>query len=302
MSHHKCIGSNYIGLASRFDVPKQFISWGSVFPEYKPVTFNDPSFLSTRPPAWADSMDVKTIDFTKRAIYGELSFSDGVPLNPVGRTGVVGRGVLGKWGPNSAGDPLFTKWKRDANGEIVKINNKPVLMFVAIERVDGGDGGDARFALPGGMVDYGESISQTILREFNEEALGGLQTEEVKKITIQLEKMMKEHGKVIYRGYVDDRRNTDNSWMVTTCINVHDETGHVFDKFPLKGGDDAKKAFWMEYHPLLENFTLYASHADWVKSAYDSITREPEEKTWWDYLFNIMTNYLPCRIFAGTDL
>lgn len=33
------------------------------------------------------------------------------PLNPVGRTGLIGRGVLGKWGPNHAADPIVTRWK-----------------------------------------------------------------------------------------------------------------------------------------------------------------------------------------------
>jgi len=295
MSHSKCIGNSYIGVASRFDVPEKFISWKTVFPEYQPFNYNDPSFTSSNPPVWADSMDVKTVDFTKRTVYGTLTFRDGVPINPVGRTGVTGRGVLGKWGPNSAGDPLFTKWKRDEKGNIMKINGKPILMFVAIERADGGDGGNARFALPGGMVDYGESISMTILREFNEEALGGLQTEEIINITSQLAKMMKENGKVIYRGYVDDRRNTDNAWMVTTCINVHDESGQVFDRFPLKGGDDAKQAFWMEYHPSLENFTLYASHADWVRTAYDNMVSDEVQKSWWERFLEMMNNYITCR-------
>ena len=83
--------------------------------------------------------------------------------------------------------------------------------------------------------------------------------------------------------------------MVTTCIHVHDETGNVFDKFPLKGGDDAKQAFWMEYHPSLENFTLYASHADWVRSAYDSIVNEIVIKSGWKRFLEMINNYITCR-------
>lgn len=33
------------------------------------------------------------------------------PLNPLGRTGLSGRGVLGRWGPNHAADPIVTRWK-----------------------------------------------------------------------------------------------------------------------------------------------------------------------------------------------
>lgn len=29
--------------------------------------------------------------------------------NPAGRTGITGRGVLGRWGPNHAADPVTTR-------------------------------------------------------------------------------------------------------------------------------------------------------------------------------------------------
>lgn len=32
--------------------------------------------------------------------------------------------------------------------------------------------------------------------------------------------------KQIYKGYVDDPRNTDNAWMETEAVNYHDETGN----------------------------------------------------------------------------
>jgi len=30
--------------------------------------------------------------------------------NPVGRTGIRGRGCLGRWGPNHAADPIVTRF------------------------------------------------------------------------------------------------------------------------------------------------------------------------------------------------
>lgn len=52
----------------------------------------------------------------------------------MGRTGMIGRGCLGRWGPNHAADPVVTRWQRDAAGRIVHIDRLPVLEFVAILR------------------------------------------------------------------------------------------------------------------------------------------------------------------------
>lgn len=32
----------------------------------------------------------------------------------------------------------------------------------------------------------------------------------------------------VYKGYVDDPRNTDNAWMETVAVNFHDEKGLSF--------------------------------------------------------------------------
>ena len=50
----------------------------------------------------------------------------------------------------------------------------------------------------------------------------------------------------MYRGYVDDPRNTDNSWMETVAYNFHDETGEALGAFKLHAGwyiDRIKKIF-----------------------------------------------------------
>ncbi len=57
---------------------------------------------------------------------------------------MIGRGLLGKWGPNHAADPVVTRWKRTEDGERVMLHDKPCLEFVAIKRGDTGE-----WALPG---------------------------------------------------------------------------------------------------------------------------------------------------------
>ena len=58
-----------------------------------------------------------------------------------------GRGLLGRWGPNHAVDPIVSRWQRDGKGEKVLMEGKPVLEFVAIKRKDTGD-----WAIPGVSV------------------------------------------------------------------------------------------------------------------------------------------------------
>ena len=65
--------------------------------------------------------------------------------NPIGRTGITGRGLLGRFGPNHAADSIITRWEHDSSGEILKINGKPVLEFIAIKRQDGNE----VWAIPG---------------------------------------------------------------------------------------------------------------------------------------------------------
>ena len=72
---------------------------------------------------------------------------DGRPLNPKGRTGLRGHGVLGKCGPNHAADCIVSRFH---NGQ---------LQFIAIQRRDTGE-----WAVPGGMVDSGESALQAAQR------------------------------------------------------------------------------------------------------------------------------------------
>ena len=55
-----------------------------------------------------------------------------------------GRGLLGRWGPNHAVDPIVSRWQRDGKGEKVVMEGKPILEFVAIKRKDTGD-----WAIPG---------------------------------------------------------------------------------------------------------------------------------------------------------
>lgn len=126
-----------------------------------------------------------------------------IDRNPVGRTGLRGRGLLGRWGPNHAADAIVTRWLVDEmNGKPVlnRDTNRPILQFVGIQRRHGNE-----WAIPGvgfigilslfldllfkclckGMVDAGEDPDHAAQREFLEETLNSdeLSKEELDKAT-----------------------------------------------------------------------------------------------------------------------
>lgn len=72
-------------------------------------------------PVW-NSLDGKV---DRRSFTGNYDLdSERRPLNPYGRTGIVGRGLLGRWGPNHAADPIVTKWKRTTDKLIAQRDGK----------------------------------------------------------------------------------------------------------------------------------------------------------------------------------
>jgi len=270
MVHLKCRSNYYpFGGIKRLVFADNLVPWNAAFNDYNPVEYNSPSLLNK---PWSDphiddpnfhpiwnELDGKV---NRKSHTGSYIISEGRPLNPKGRTGLKGRGVLGRWGPNHAADPVVTRWKLsdDGKNQMDPSTNLPILQFCAIQRRDSNE-----WALPGGMVDPGEQVSVTLQREFMEEALNSLES-----TPAQLEKDKKmvaaffSSGYEVYKGYVDDPRNTDNAWMETIAVNFHDEDGTLVGKFPLQAGDDAKSVQWMD---IDQSLGLYASHSYFIQTA-----------------------------------
>ncbi|XP_045773258.1 ADP-ribose pyrophosphatase, mitochondrial [Maniola jurtina] len=266
--HYKCRSPIYPrSNVERFPVPDEKVPWSSEFKEYKPSNYTSPT-IEGKP--WADR-EIGNPAFTpkwndidgnvnRKSYMGIYQIKDSFPLNPVGRTGICGRGVLGRWGPNHAADPVVTRWK--------KLDNKEsVLQFIAIKRRDTGE-----WALPGGMVDPGEKVAATAIREFQEEAMNSFEaTEDEKDQWKEKFHNFFSDGIEIYSGYVDDPRNTDNAWMETVAYNFHDETGLIVGAFNLKAGDDAVGVRWVD---ITADLNLYASHKDIVNAVLKKHTEK----------------------------
>jgi ADP-ribose pyrophosphatase len=189
--------------------------------------------------------------YTANVVFqNEGKWADPSDINAVTRQFVTstrdgeGRGRLGKWGRNQAGDALLTS--------IDPVTLR--LQLLVIERKDSG-----QKALPGGMVDDGETITTTVARELFEETGSTLDFDQ---------------STVIYAGIVDDPRNTDNAWMETTVLHKHLTTTERTAMF-LGAGDDASSVNWINIDRELLS-SMYASHGDYVRQALVHLKYVPE--------------------------
>ena len=205
-------GGNPLYLGKRIVVSDKQVPWSFAWPDYNPSDFTaqvviDNSALLSTGHKWADPTELQgpavkkgfsnlLAEVHERTTYiggprgaklaTAISFdaAGGMPLNPRGRTGLSGRGLLGKWGPNHAADPIVTRYNPET-GE---------LQMVAIKRNDTGD-----WAIPGGMVDEGESVTVTFRREFTEEA-GGHMEQGLKARFEELTTELFKNGDPVYCG------------------------------------------------------------------------------------------------------
>ena len=215
-----------------------------------------------------------------------IKFDDNnLPINPIGRTGMYGPGLLGKNGPNQTADPIFTRWAPftllPLKIAIYNIKNLfifdyvdnimihiisilwnifkeiillfPHLQMIAIQRRD-----TEEWAIPGGMVEDGETVSDTLRNEINQEACNNMDSN---NFSVEIDKILdKNNGVIIYRGYVDDPRNTDSRWIETTAVHYHCDC-NLAKEIKLNSGDDAKNVMWLDMTNLVPKYrNLYANH------------------------------------------
>jgi ADP-ribose pyrophosphatase len=236
------------------------VSWSLAEPTYAPVEFTSENVLAADrskvkdgwadPADWTPQLQKEVSARTTNALkVGEkVLMVKGRPRNPIGRTGITGRGLLGKYGPNQAADALVTRF-----------NETGVLQMIAVQRSD-----SRKWAIPGGMVDPKEIARRTACREFFEEAYTS-DTEEQKELKTKLEQLFKTGGSAVYIGYVDDPRNTDISWMETMCFHFHLDDDSLARKMELKAGDDAVNVRWLDVSDADDDFkNLFASHKNMV--------------------------------------
>lgn len=226
---------------ARTPLAEEQVPWDADMPDYQPPFIDMPRGNSSarKPDDYTDPADPNAIERFESLEVAEVQRdANGYPINPVGRTGMAGRGILNKWGPTQAADPIVTR-------------NNPQTGKLEALLIKRGDTGD--LAIPGGKVDPGETPAQAAGRELTEEA-------GARGITIDFS-----DSTVVFAGYVDDPRNTDNAWMESTALHKH-LTPEEAEAVTIEAGSDATEAAWMPVTDELYD-RLYADHGTYLRRA-----------------------------------
>lgn len=194
-------------------------------------------------------VDPHTLDWRLRQARALVPFdldTDGLPLNPHAPHLPAGRGQLRHWGEAVAADAVVIA--------TTVPSGRHVLL---VERGDGHG-----WAVPGGMLDDGETPLQAAVRELEEET--GL-------------RLSSEGFRTGPGRYVPDPRAARHAWMVTVPSVRIMFAGDDGDLPAVAGADDARRAAWIranDYDQMLESLRAYdgcvfASHVDLLRSLLD---------------------------------
>lgn len=231
-------------------VPAGRRCWSVDWPQYTPTDVTPPELLpaalAQHVPDWAEAAATPA-DVTNwparqaRAIIPFELDGEGRPMHPRGRTGRAGRN-LPLWGENHAADPIV----------VAGTGQERRVLLITREDIQ-------QEAIPGGMVDPGESAPHALVRELHEET--GVD--------------LADHTPVILgRDLVDDWRESDEAWVASTsALYVLPATVTAV------AADDALDANWYAFGSLdaldaeitAAGRTLYAAHRPLLQRALDHL-------------------------------
>uniref|UniRef100_A0A5S6QE12 Uncharacterized protein n=1 Tax=Trichuris muris TaxID=70415 RepID=A0A5S6QE12_TRIMR len=177
----------------RLTVSEENTGWHLSLPLYKPEAYSE-TFTGIEE------------DFCKKEA-DSVDQSSSLPLNPLGRTGFGGRGILPCWGSNAIIIPLIMRKKKGQTEVLVDLrawNNGAHL--------------ELPYALEVDVDKYplGRKLTRSLRRAIMQNSSGPKATQVMQSIL----KSSKERQTVLYKAVVPDSVNTDNAWLQSLAF-VH---------------------------------------------------------------------------------
>ncbi|XP_053568855.1 transient receptor potential cation channel subfamily M member 2 [Bombina bombina] len=244
----------------RFPVPDEKVPWEVEFAIYNPPFYTVIRKDKINHDPYTDSLET-LLKNKYNAMDGNINresfcalyvVEDGLPLNPIGRTGLKGRGSLCWLGPNHAMHLIISQWRRNRDGSIGRKKSKKMLEILAIKSTS-----SELWALPGGSLEPGETLPLKIRRI-------------LRPTFIEKFHQMLKRSSEVYKGYVDDPRNTDNAWIETTALSLHynslDDPDFQELHQNIKSHDPESCVRWQVVD---QKIPLYANHKEILQKVVD---------------------------------
>lgn len=242
----------------RLHVKEDQVNWSSEFPDYIPKR----APIAAVGESWTDGADermltkveIAQIKQTRHTYVGwNLCPCTGMPRNPAGRTGWCGRGRLPRFGPNHCVDAVLTRMNHESGAlEVAVIPNTISSRSKRVDSLTRQKSRDSKpesatLSLPGVFIkDADPSKTHATQR--------AIQTKVVAKVSWQMldEIFEEEPPTLVFTGYVDDERNTDNAWIETTALMYSFSTkAHCLEY--LEG---------VKWVPITTDLHLYGNHGE----------------------------------------
>uniref|UniRef100_G1LW30 Transient receptor potential cation channel subfamily M member 2 n=6 Tax=Ailuropoda melanoleuca TaxID=9646 RepID=G1LW30_AILME len=236
---------------TRFPVPNEKVPWDTEFLIYDPPFYTDDRKDKGLVDPVGNALEAlagisyNAVDgpIDRRSFHGLYAVQEGLPLNPMGRTGLRGRGSLGWFGPNHTLQPVITRWRRNQDGAICRKSIKKMLEVLVVKHPL-----SESWALPGGSREPGDMLPRKLKRVLRREFWSSFQN-----LLVQ--------GTEVYKGYVDDPRNTDNAWIETVAISIHFPDQSDMDLKRLNSHLHARDpGMSVQWQVVDKRIPLYANH------------------------------------------
>ncbi|PAA87341.1 hypothetical protein BOX15_Mlig013780g2 [Macrostomum lignano] len=258
----------------RMNVPPEKAAWEIEYSEYYAFDASDdtPVYPNEEchdlPTAALPSITFNQFDagsrLRRQSLLGryQLDPDSGAPLNPMGRTGLQGKGLLPRWGPNAALVVILTRWSRSTTGAIALRLGQPILQAAALTRL-------RQFCLPWFLTDHRadcdlQNCAPSLAKRFIGRRLK--ENNSRRKAKQEARALQKARVEQIFKGYLDDQLNADNAWIEAVVLNIHEPEDARFSDAMLKAflePECEEQARWME---VAYSTALRTSHCDLLKT------------------------------------